>query len=177
MQSTKTNLTLDIVIFTAFLAMLNQQLTGSVIHEWLGVSLAAAIVTHLLFHWNWIVEVGGKFFKKLFHQSRLNFLVNLLFFISMTGSFFSGLLISEEVMATLGIQLNVGGGWKSIHTLLSDSSLVLLGIHFALHWKWVVTNIGRFIVNPIGGLFRRRTVSDGLIVQPVRIEESRQVNK
>ena len=171
MQSTKTNLTLDLIIFTAFLAVSNPHLTGNTIHEWLGVSFAAAIITHLLFHWNWIVEVGGKFFKKLFHQSRLNFVVNLMFFITMTGSFFTGLLISKDVMSTLGIQLNVGGAWKSIHTLMSDASVVVLGIHIALHWKWILTNLGRYLVNPIRRLFERRTLPEGLTAQPVRIEK------
>lgn len=173
MQSTKTNLTLDLVIFTAFLAMANPSLTGNTIHEWLGVSLAAAIVTHLLFHWNWIVEVGGKFFRKLLHQSRLNFVVNTLFFVAMTGSFFSGLLISKDVMSALGIHLSVGGGWKSIHTLLSDASVILLGIHFALHWKWIVTSVGRYIVTPIRGLFGQRAIPQGLAVQSVRVEEDK----
>lgn len=173
MKSTKTNLTLDIVIFIAFLVSANPHLTGKTIHEWLGVSLAAAVVTHLLFHWDWIIKVSGEFFKKLFHQSRLNFVVNALFFIAMTGSFFSGLLISKDVMSALGIQLEASGGWKSIHTLLSDASVVLLGIHFALHWKWIVTNLGRYIVIPIRGLFQRRMLPQALTVQPVRIEKSK----
>ena len=105
-MSTKTNLTLDIVIFTALLAVANPHLTGNTIHEWLGISLAGAIITHLLFHWDWIVRVSREFFRKLFHQSRLNFVVNTLFFIAMTGSFLSGLLISKDVMSTLGIQLD-----------------------------------------------------------------------
>ena len=174
MQSTKTNLTLDIVIFTAILAVANPYLTGNTVHEWLGVSLAAAIVTHLLFHWNWMVKVGREFFKKLLHQSRLNFVVNTLFFIAMTGSFVSGLLISKDVMSTLGIQLNVGGGWESLHHLTSDASVILLGVHTALHWKWIVNSIGRYIVNPVGNLFRR-PASRVLAVQPVRIDEEKQL--
>jgi len=171
-MSTKTNLTLDIVIFSALLAVANPHLTGNTIHEWLGIALAGAIITHLLLHWDWIVKVGGAFFKKLFHQSRLNFLVNTLFFIAMTGSFFSGILISKDVMSTLGIQLNVSGGWKSIHTLTSDVSVLVLGVHVALHWKWIVTNIGRYILTPIRDLFRR-PVPQALAVQPVRIDEEK----
>lgn len=172
-MSTKRNLILDLTIFTALLAVANPHLTGNTIHEWPGVSLAGAVITHLLFHWDWIIKVGKEFFKKLFHQSRLNFMVNTLFFIAMTGSFFSGILISKDVMSALGIQLNVSGGWKSIHTLMSDASVVMLGIHFALHWKWVVTNIGRYIVNPIRGLFQRRSIPQALAVQPVRVEQNK----
>jgi hypothetical protein len=172
-MSTKTNLIVDTTIFAAFLAVSNPHLTGNTIHEWLGVSFAAAIITHLLLHWEWIVKVGQEFFKKLWHQSRLNFVVNVLFFITMTGSLFSGLLISESVLSTLGIQLDIARGWKSIHTLLSDASVIVLGVHVALHWKWIVTNIGRYIMNPICGLFQRRAPSPVLTVQPVRVEKNK----
>jgi hypothetical protein len=102
-MSTKTNLVLDLAIFTAFLVASNPHLTGNTIHEWLSISFAAAIITHLLFHWDWIVKVGSEFIKKLFHQSRLNFIVDSLFFIAMTGSMLSGLMISKDILSTLGI--------------------------------------------------------------------------
>ena len=172
-MSTKVKLTLDIVIFSAMLAITNPRLTGNTIHEWLGVSLIAAIITHLLFNWEWIVNVTKTFFKKLFHESRLNYVVNLLFFIAMTGSFFSGLLISKDVMAALGIQLDISRGWKSIHTLTSDASVILLGLHVALHWKWIVTNIGRYIVTPIRNLFQRRPAPQVLVAQPVPVNKQK----
>lgn len=169
-MSNKTNLVLDLTIFTVFLVAYNPRLTGNTIHEWLSVAFGAAIVTHLLFHWKWIASVTTEYFKKFFHRSRLNYIVDLLFFIAMTGSLFSGLMISKDVLSTLGIQIGeVSRGWKSIHTLTSDASLILLGIHFALHWKWVVSNISRYIVTPVASLFRRQP--DTLLAQPVRINE------
>jgi hypothetical protein len=172
-MSTKTNLVLDLTIFTAFLAVSNPHLTGNSIHEWLSVSFAAAIITHLLFHWQWLVKISSEFFKKLFHQSRLNFLVDALFFIAMTGSIFSGLLISKDVLSTLGIQLGeLSRIWKSFHTLASDAALILLGIHFALHWKWIVTNVGRYLVTPIVSMFRR-PMPRAMAVQPVRINDDK----
>ena len=170
-MSTKKKLTLDLTMFGAFLVVSNPHLTGITVHEWLGVSLIGALIAHLLFNWEWIVNVGRTFFKKLWHQSRLNFVVNTLFFIVMTGTLFSGLLISESILATFGIHLDVSRSWKSIHVLLSDASVILLGVHFALHLKWVVTNIGRYIVNPIRGLFQRRTAPQVFTAQPVRVEK------
>jgi len=172
-MSTKKKLILDITMFGAFLAVSNPHLTGMTIHEWLGVSLIGALITHLLFNWEWIMNVGRTFFKKLWHQSRLNFVVDTAFFIVMTGVLFSGLMISESVLPTLGIQLGVSRSWKSIHFMLSDASVILLGLHFALHWKWVVTNIGRYVVNPVRGLFQRPTVPQVLTAQPVKVKESK----
>ncbi|HLO17201.1 MAG TPA: hypothetical protein VK206_20375, partial [Anaerolineales bacterium] len=69
-MSTKTNLILDLTMFGAFLAVSNPRLTSTTVHEWLAVSLAGAVITHLLFHWDWIMKIGKEFFKKLWHQSR-----------------------------------------------------------------------------------------------------------
>ncbi len=170
---TKKKLILDLSMLGAFLAVTNPRLTGISIHEWLGVSLLGAVITHLLFNWEWIVNVGKTFFKKLWHQSRLNFVVDTGFFIVMTGVLFSGLMISKSVLPTLGIQLNAGQSWRSIHFMLSDASVILMGLHFALHWKWVVSNTGRYIVNPIRSLLQRPAVPQTMAAQPVRMEKSK----
>lgn len=154
--STKTNLVLDIVIFIAFLVIASPKMTGNTIHEWLGVAFTATLVTHLLFHWHWLVEVTTKFFKNFFSQSRLNYVVDMLFFVAMTAALLSGLLISKDVMSFLGIQLNVSHSLESLHRLASDASVILLGIHFALHWKWIVTNLKKYIVTPVVNVFKPR---------------------
>jgi len=160
-------------MFGAFLAVSNPHLTGTTVHEWLAVSLAGAVITHLLLHWDWILKVGKEFFKKLWHQSRLNFVVNTLFFVAMTGTIFSGLMISESVLAPFGIHLDVSSSWRSIHKLMSDASVIMLGVHFALHLKWVGNNIVRYAFNPVRGLFQRRALPQVLAAQPMKLEESK----
>ena len=172
-NKTKTNLILDLSIFTAFLVVASPGLTGMTIHEWLALALAAAVLTHLLFHWEWIIKVGKAFFKKFFHQSRLNFVVNLAFFILMTTSMFSGLLISKSILSTLGINLNVDRSWETLHKLTSDWTLIALGLHFALHVKWLVFNLKRYLITPVTQRFQRpQPQSSGqLVTQPVRIKK------
>jgi hypothetical protein len=163
-MSTKSNLMLDLGMFGIFLVVTNPHMTGNTVHEWLALSLAGAVLTHILVHWKWVVNVAKEFFKKLWHQSRLNFVVNTFFFVTMLGSLISGLMISESVMSTLGIQLTVDRSMRMLHSLLSNGSLAVLGLHVALHWKWVVTNTGRYILNPIQNLFQR-PVRKGLAMQ------------
>jgi hypothetical protein len=91
-------------------------------------------------------------------------------FIAMTGVLFSGLWISKDVLSLVGIQINAGQAWKSIHSLTADASVILLGLHFALHWNWLVTNVGRYIVNPIRGMFRQPGPR-AMTVQTVRIKQ------
>jgi len=169
-NKTKTNLFLDITIFTAFLVSSNPSITGLAVHEWFGVAFAAALLTHLLLHFDWVVSVTRTFFKKLFHESRLNYVINALLFVAMTGAILSGLMISKNVIATLGIQLSVSQGWRSIHTLSADLSLVMVAVHAALHWKWIVNSVQRYIVTPVVALFQRPQPAPKLALQPVKVE-------
>lgn len=170
---TKTNLILDLSIFAAFLAVASPSLTGMTIHEWLALSLAAAVVAHMLFHWDWVINVSKSFFKKLFHQSRLNFIVNMFFLVTATAAMFSGLLISKSIMVTLGIQLNADHSWETLHKLTADWSLIALGLHFALHAKWLAFSLKRYLVSPAVKRFSHpKTQPLGqLAAQPIHINE------
>ena len=170
-MSIKTNLTLDIALLAVFLVVTNPSLTGMTVHEWLALAFAAAIVIHLLFHWNWLVAVAKQFFKKLFHQSRLNYIVDALFFVAVSATMLSGLIISKSVLPAIGIQLDISREWKTIHTLASDISLLMIGLHFSLHFKWVVSHLKRYLVYPAIRLFRRPR-KEALAVQPVRINHN-----
>jgi hypothetical protein len=172
-MSTKTNLTLDLTIFTAFLALSNPAITGLPVHEWLGLAVTAALVTHLLFHWEWIANLLKTFVKKLWHASRLNFVVDSLLFVAMTAAMLSGILISKSVLATFGVQLEVGRAWRSLHSLAADASILLVALHFALHWKWIVSSLQRYIFAPLGSLFQRpvHQNSNQMAVQPVKTDE------
>ena len=153
--SQKTNLIFDFTIFSTFLVLANPDLTGMTIHEWLGVAFLATLLTHLLFHWQWIVNVTTSFFKKLWHSSRLNYVVNLAFLVLMTGALFSGLMISESVLAFFGIHIEPNPVWNGLHHTTSDASIAILGLHLALHWKWIVNNLNRYVLQPVKALFRR----------------------
>jgi hypothetical protein len=170
---TKTNLILDLSIFSAFLAIANPHLTGMTIHEWLALAFVAATLVHLLFHWDWIVSVGKTFFKKLMHQSRLNFVVNVIFLVTMAVTMLSGLLISKSILATFGITLNVDHSWETLHKLTADWALIALGLHFALHLKWLGFNLKRYLITPVARLFTRpkQTAHGQLVARPVRVSK------
>jgi hypothetical protein len=152
----KTNLLLDFGIFTAFLIASAPRFTGEAIHEWLSLALAATLLVHILLHWKWIVTVGSKFFKNLWHSSRLQFLVDILVFVAFVTVMVSGIMISKTVLSTLGIQLAGGGSWKMIHRTSADAALYLTGLHFALHWNWIVTMVKKYIISPVAIAFRPR---------------------
>ena len=176
LNKTKTNLLVDIVIFAAFLVASQPSLTGLAVHEWFAVSFSAVILTHLLLHWDWIAAITKNFFRKLFHESRFNYVLNALLFAAMTAAFLSGLMISRNVLPSLGLAINASRGWREIHSLSANLSLFLVGLHFAMHWKWVVTNMKRYIVEPVTSLGRRPVVCPvpaQFVPQPVRVDSNK----
>ncbi len=152
---TKINLVFDSLIFIMILTSLDPWTTGQVIHEWMGVALMAAVITHLLLHWKWISQVIPRFFRRLGGNTRLKIIVNLLFFVNITVVIFSGLTISLVAMPTLGIHIGRGLYLRRLHTLATNLIVFTVGLHAAIHWKWILDAIKRYIVKPVGHLLKR----------------------
>ena len=139
------NMIFDSSIFVAFLVAMAPHFSGMAIHEWLGISFGAAIITHLLLHWQWIVEITKRLFGKAQASARINYLLNLVLFIDITTIIFSGLMISKVALPTLGIDLALGGSWRMLHTTSANLFLVLTGLHIALHWQWIANMLKRLV--------------------------------
>ena len=92
------NLVVDILIFVAFLIAMSPNLSGIDIHEWLSLALLGTVMVHVLLHWDWIISVGKTFFKKLWHTSRLKFVVDILVFVAFITVSLSGILISKSAL-------------------------------------------------------------------------------
>lgn len=152
---TRTNLFFDLLIFGAFLLSTTPVFTGIPIHEWLGLALAAGIVTHLLLHWQWLVEVTRRFFRKMPASTRINYILNALLFVAITLISFSGIMISRSIVPMLGIELGGSMIWKVVHTFSTDAIVFLMGLHVALHWSWIVNAFKRYVIQPLSRPFRR----------------------
>lgn len=162
------------MIALAFLVALEPSLTGFSIHEWLGLAFGGAIVVHLLMHWQWLVSVTKGFFRRLAGQPRINYILNGLLFITVTLIIFSGVMISREVMPLFGIQMAEDNFWRFIHVQTSDLSLFLVGLHIALHWKWILNGLKRYIVSPIGRLWRRNSPKQ-VVVAPFTVAHQEEI--
>lgn len=141
----KLNLAVDSAIFVAFLVIMAPHFSGIAIHEWLSIAFGAAIVAHLLLHWQWLVGVTGRFSSKIPQSARINYLLNALLFIDITIVIFSGVLISESALPVFGIPFTPNGIWRMLHALSANLSLLLVGLHIALHWQWIVNVASRSV--------------------------------
>lgn len=125
-------------MFVVFLITTAPRFTGIVIHEWLGVALGAAVVTHLVIHWSWIASVAQRLFSRTTGSAHLGYALNALLFAVFTTLIFTGLMISETALPWIGIRVEQDRFWMQLHHLASDAAVFLIGVHVALHWRWIV---------------------------------------
>jgi hypothetical protein len=163
LSSTLRNLLVDATIFGGFLLATDPHATGQAIHEWLGIAFGATIIVHLLLHWKWIVNVVRRFFSRLPGQVRINSLLNSLLFIAVTLIIFSGIMISKVVLNTFGLSGSHDMIWRWLHVTATSAALVLVGLHVALHWKWVVSTVKRYTWQPVFGRRRQNEAQPALM--------------
>jgi hypothetical protein len=144
-KPSKTKLLLDISTFTAFLIAMDPRNSGIAVHEWLTIALAATVIIHLLLNWNWIVEVTKRIFAKGkgLNGSRINYILNWALFIDGVLIMLSGIMISQAVMPSFGFTLPANFSWRGLHEFSTNLSMLLMGLHVALHWSWIVSTVKR----------------------------------
>jgi hypothetical protein len=159
-NQTQIKLMIDIIIFVVCLIAMDPHSTGIAMHEWLTTAALAALVVHLLLSWDWIVQITRRFMGKTNTQARINYIVNWLLFIDGTIIMLSGFIISESLLPTLGITLLQNFTWRSWHDLSANLFLLLLGLHTALHWNWIMDAFKRYVFQPVGRIFSSRSGKD-----------------
>jgi hypothetical protein len=137
----KINLFLDLAIVLLFVVQMEEPFVGLRNHELLGLMLGAVFTVHITLHWRWVVGVTKQFFQKLFplNKARLKYGLNLILLIDMAVCIISGILISR----TLGLNLTSDQLFYQIgyiHVATARLSLLIVGLHIASSWEWIVTN-------------------------------------
>jgi hypothetical protein len=172
-DKTRTDFLVDAAIFLAFLIAMDPRSSGIAIHEWLSIAFAAAAIVHLL-HWNWIAATTRKLLGRVPRQARVNYILNILLFIDVTLIMFTGVMISEAALPALGIRMQPDFLWRRLHSVTADLSLILLGLHLATHWRWIVATIKRYV---FGFSLRPRKAARVSVpasaTVPVRMEDDR----
>lgn len=156
------NFWIDVITFVGFMIAMEPHFTGLAIHEWFTVSAVSTLIVHFVLHWDWFIRLTNRFFVKLFHSSRLNYLISIVVFLGFVSIMVSGLMISEHLLPYFGFEVESRYAWRRIHDLASNLTLVLVAVHVALRWEWVKAAFIRLIVTPL-----RKTKS----VDPVLTEE------
>lgn len=135
----KVKIYVDIFLFVLMIIVLVPQSTGIPIHEWAGFVILIPFLLHLVINWDWIVRSSTKFFKKEGLIIRFSYVLNWFLYLSMILVTISGIVISESALPVFGIDFAPDKFWSVVHNLSATFLMAILGIHIALHWKWIVT--------------------------------------
>lgn len=165
----RSKLVIDVGIATIVLLLMAPRLTGVVIHEWLAILFVIPLIVHLLLNWSWIVVAARKFLGYMPGEMRINTLVNAAFYVTMTGAIFSGVLVSEAFLPTLGIERPHDPVLRWLHSFSADAMLIVLGLHLGMNWTWV----GRVLGALLPGIHPRSDRRSAPLTR--RVEEGRSI--
>ena len=135
---TRLDFWLDALLLVAYTLAYSLGFTGLATHEWLGIGLGAVLLIHITLHWDWVIRTTRKLLRPG-GRERFIWLVNLLLLLSMTLCIASGILISEVALPQLGIVPPASSFWRQMHDTTATVTLILVPIHAALRWRWIVS--------------------------------------
>ncbi|MGJ8734140.1 MAG: DUF4405 domain-containing protein [Cellulophaga sp.] len=135
----KTRIILDLFFFILMIAVLIPQSTGIAINEWLSCIILIPFFLHLIINWNWIANQSKNLFKKQLRKTKFDYFFNWILYLDILLVTVSGIVISEAALPAIGIHFNINPFWAIIHNASATLFIALLGVHLALHWRWIVT--------------------------------------
>jgi hypothetical protein len=139
-------LVLDAMLFLLLAMLLEPRFEGLALHEWIGLAVIPLIVVHMLFGWGWIATSMVRLFRPGVWRLRVNALLNLLLFVSLVVTCFSGVMTSFVALPALGFPARNFEGWRILHNRSEAYLEVLAALHVAMNWTW--------IANAVSGLVR-----------------------
>jgi hypothetical protein len=157
----KTTFWLDVTLLVSVCVLQTVRFTGLVLHEWLGLAMVGMVLAHLLLSWSWIVTQSRRLFAKQSARERINYLLNLILFASVTAVIFSGILISQKAIPTLtGTKAapDMDWRWDNLHNQFSAAVLLLSGFHVAINLDWLLAALQTLLfpwVEKVEERFRR----------------------
>lgn len=135
----------DVFVFALFVVVINVQLTGLAIHEWLGIGIAVTLIVHILQHAQWVITTTRRLMSATSLQNRINYLLVVGLFVGFVSIIASGLLISEVALPWIGITPIGGSFWLWLHLASVGWVIWLTAIHIAVNWRWIASASDRVI--------------------------------
>lgn len=124
----KIKILLDVLLIGLLLLLMGYFLTGSLLHEWLGVIMFLTLIVHHYYNRYWYRSL-----KKVrsFYQI-ITMIVNGLLIICLLGLLFSGIVMSRHIFTFIDLSKFTSKA-RIIHLVCSYWGFVLMAIHLGLH--------------------------------------------
>ncbi|GAB4058554.1 DUF4405 domain-containing protein [Uliginosibacterium sediminicola] len=127
-------LALDAFMLALILIEFAYGLTGSTVHELIGLAMLMLFLLHGGLNWQWIRSV----LKGRYNAFRvLSLSVNALLLVASLVMMLSGIVNSALLFSLTGVELELIP--REIHTAAAYWFLILMAIHLGLHWKMVMS--------------------------------------
>lgn len=120
---------IDVCMTVLLLLLMAYQVTGEVVHEWIGVGMVALVIVHQILNRRWYKAV----FRGKYNSYRIvTTAVNLLLLLSFLLTALSGMAMSSHAVPFLYGMLPASSA-RLIHLAMAHWSFVLMGLHLGLH--------------------------------------------
>ena len=121
----------DMVLTVLLLFLMAYQVTGDVLHEWLGIAMTVTLILHHILNRKWYKAV----FKGKYSPYRIVMTaVNTLMLVSIALTALSGMSMSGHAVPFMYGLINVMTA-RTLHLAMSYWSFILMGVHIGLHIK------------------------------------------
>ena len=121
----------DVVLTVLLLFLMAYQVTGDVLHEWLGVGMTVTLILHHILNCKWYKAV----FKGKYTPYRIAVTaVNTLMLAAIALTALSGMSMSGHAVPFMYGLINVMTA-RTLHLAVSWWSFSLMGVHIGLHMK------------------------------------------
>ena len=151
MQAKTTNIIkriVDVVLTVLLLFLMAFQVTGDVLHEWLGIGMTVTLILHHILNCKWYKAV----FKGKYSPYRIAMTaVNTLLLAAIVMTALSGMAMSGHAVPFMYGFIGVMTARK-LHLAMSYWSFILMGIHIGLHMKAMISKMpekGKFVFKVI----------------------------
>ena len=119
----------DVCMTILLLFLMAYQVTGEVLHEWIGMGMTVLVIIHQILNRRWYSAV----FKGKYNPYRLmTTAVNILLLLSFVLTALSGMSMSAHAVPFL-YGMTPASFARRMHLAMSHWSFVLMGLHLGLH--------------------------------------------
>ena len=128
-QNTMIKRIVDVCMTVLLLFLMAYQVTGEVLHEWIGIGMTILMILHQILNRKWYKA----FFKGKYNAYRtVTTVINIALFISFVLTAFCGMSTSGHAVPFLYGMTNVSFA-RRMHLSMSHWAFVLMGLHLGMH--------------------------------------------
>lgn len=138
-KKTILKIAVDIGMAVMLLLLMTYERIGAAAHEWLGIGMFLLFVIHHVLNRRWSRNVfKGKYTPLRIWQTLL--VVGIL--LTMAGSMFSGIILSEHALSFLPIKSGRAFA-RSLHMISAYWGFILMSLHIGFHWSMMMGVAGK----------------------------------